>query len=165
MQIPWYIGWTLAAAIGFGILSLAAARAPFYPLKYPSGFWDLQSELKAEDIWLGTADGVRLHAWWVAPTQAPLVTLYLHGNAGNVTHRFLQIHEITAAGSSVLMLDYRGYGKSEALQASTACMQMPTQRTNICWIVVTVRGKSSYRENRWARLLRWIWLPERIVRV
>ena len=34
-------------------------------------------------------------------------------NAGNVTHRFLQIREITAAGSSVLMLDYRGYGKSE----------------------------------------------------
>jgi uncharacterized protein len=112
MQIPWYIGWTLAAAIGFGILSLAAARAPFYPLKYPSGFWDLQSELKAEDVWLRTADGVRLHAWWIAVPQTPLVTLYLHGNAGNVTHRFLQIHEITAAGSSVLMLDYRGYGKS-----------------------------------------------------
>jgi uncharacterized protein len=38
--------------------------------------------------------------------------MYLHGNAGNVTHRFLQIREITAAASSVLMLDYRGYGKS-----------------------------------------------------
>src|SRR5713101_6864106 len=112
MQVPWYVGWTLVAAIGFGILSLAAARAPFYPLKYPSGFWDLQSELKAEDVWLRTADDVRLHAWWIAVPQTPLVTLYLHGNAGNVTHRFLQIHEITAAGSSVLMLDYRGYGKS-----------------------------------------------------
>jgi hypothetical protein len=61
MQIPWYIGWTLVAAIGLGILSLAA-RAPFYPLKYPSGFWNLQSELRAEDVWLRTADGVRLHA-------------------------------------------------------------------------------------------------------
>src|SRR6266852_6391979 len=85
MQMPWYIGWTLVAAIGFGILSLAAARAPFYPLKYPSGFWDLQSELRAEDVWLRTADGVRLHAWWIAVPQTPLVTLYLHGNAGNVT--------------------------------------------------------------------------------
>jgi fermentation-respiration switch protein FrsA (DUF1100 family) len=36
----------------------------------------------------------------------------LHGNAGNLTHRFLPIQEITAAGSSVLILDYRGYGKS-----------------------------------------------------
>jgi fermentation-respiration switch protein FrsA (DUF1100 family) len=36
----------------------------------------------------------------------------LHGNAGNLTHRILPIREITAAGSSILMLDYRGYGKS-----------------------------------------------------
>jgi hypothetical protein len=42
-----------------------------------------------------------------------LVTLFLHGNAGNVTHRYARIREITAAGSSVLMLDYRGYGKSK----------------------------------------------------
>ena len=41
-----------------------------------------------------------------------LVTLYLHGNAGNITHRGSQIREITSAGSSILMLDYRGYGKS-----------------------------------------------------
>jgi uncharacterized protein len=112
MQIPWYIGWPLAVAIGFGILSLAAARAPFYPLKYPSGFWELQKEIRADDVWLLTADGIRLHAWWIAAPQASPVTLYLHGNAGNVTHRSLQVREITTAGSSVLMLDYRGYGKS-----------------------------------------------------
>jgi fermentation-respiration switch protein FrsA (DUF1100 family) len=40
------------------------------------------------------------------------VTLFLHGNAGNITHRAPRIQEIVAAGSSVLMLDYRGYGKS-----------------------------------------------------
>jgi fermentation-respiration switch protein FrsA (DUF1100 family) len=84
-----------------------------YPLKYPSGLWQLQSELGAEDVWLLTCDHVRLHAWRVAVPQAPLVTLYFHGNAGNVTHRALQILEITVAGSSVFMLDYRGYGKSE----------------------------------------------------
>jgi fermentation-respiration switch protein FrsA (DUF1100 family) len=40
------------------------------------------------------------------------VTLFLHGNAGNITHRSQSFGEITAAGSSVLMIDYRGYGKS-----------------------------------------------------
>jgi hypothetical protein len=113
MQIPWYIGWPIVIAFGLGILFMVASRAPYYPIKYPSGFWGLQSELGAEDVWLLTSDGVRLHAWWVLAPQASLVTLYLHGNAGNATHRFLQIREITAAGSSVLMLDYRGYGKSE----------------------------------------------------
>ena len=112
MQIPWYIGWPIAIGFGVGVLLMVASRAAYYPIKYPSGFWELQSKLCAEDVWLLTADGVRVHAWWVRAPQASLVTLYLHGNAGNVTHRFLPIREITAAGSSVLIIDYRGYGKS-----------------------------------------------------
>jgi fermentation-respiration switch protein FrsA (DUF1100 family) len=112
MQIPWYIGVPIVIAFSVGILFMAARRAPFYPLRYPSGIWELQSRLGAEDVWLLTSDGFRLHAWWITVPQASFVTLYLHGNAGNVTHRFMQIREITAVGSSVLMLDYRGYGKS-----------------------------------------------------
>ncbi len=113
MQIPWYIGWPVGLGLGYEILHLAASHSAFYPLKYPSGFWEAQKEIGADDVWLLTADGISLHAWWIMAPQTPLVTLYLHGNAGNVTHRFLQICEITAAGSSVLMLDYRGYGKSK----------------------------------------------------
>ena len=113
MQIPWYIGWPILIALGVGILLMLRSRAPYYPIKYPAGFWELQNALGAEDVWLVTSDGVRLHAWFVTAPQASLVTLYFHGNAGNLTYRFLQIREITAAGSSVLMLDYRGYGKSE----------------------------------------------------
>ncbi|HEY1216636.1 MAG TPA: alpha/beta hydrolase [Bryobacteraceae bacterium] len=39
--------------------------------------------------------------------------MFLHGNAGNVTHRIDHAHAITTAGSSILVLDYRGYGKSK----------------------------------------------------
>jgi fermentation-respiration switch protein FrsA (DUF1100 family) len=113
VQIPWYIGLPLTAAFAFGFLYWAANRAPYYPLKYPKGLWELQSQLGAEDVWLETRDGVRLHAWWVSAPQSTLATLYLHGNAGNVTYRFPQMRDIPAAGSSVLMLDYRGYGKSQ----------------------------------------------------
>jgi hypothetical protein len=66
----------------------------------------------ASDVWLNTPDGVRLHAWFVKHEGTRLVTLFLHGNAGNVTDRIPHIREIAAAGSSVLILDYRGYGKS-----------------------------------------------------
>ena len=104
MHVPWYIGWPIVIAFAVGILFIVASRAPYYPIKYPSGFWELQSKLGAEDVWLLTPDGVRLHAWLVRAPQESLVTLYLHGNAGNLTHRFLPIREITAAGSSVLML-------------------------------------------------------------
>jgi hypothetical protein len=112
MQIPWYIGWPITIALGVGVLFMVASRAAYYPIKYPSGFWELQGKIGAKDVWLVTSDGVRLHAWWVSAPQASLVTLYLHGNAGNLTHRFLPIREIAAAGSSALILDYRGYGKS-----------------------------------------------------
>ena len=112
MQIPWYIGWPIVIAFGVSILFMVASRAPYYPIKDPGGFWELQNKLGAEDVWLLTSDGVRLHAWLVRAPQASLVTLYFHGNAGNLTHRFQPIREITAAGSSVMMLDYRGYGKS-----------------------------------------------------
>ena len=82
MQIPWHIGWPILIALGVGILLMLASRAPYYPIKYPAGFWELQNALGAEDVWLATSDGVRLHAWFVRASQASLVTLYFHGNAG-----------------------------------------------------------------------------------
>jgi len=57
-------------------------------------------------------DGVKIHGWWVRREHSSLATLFLHGNAGNITDRARHIEEIASAGSSVLMLDYRGYGKS-----------------------------------------------------
>jgi fermentation-respiration switch protein FrsA (DUF1100 family) len=107
------LGWPIVAAAGYGILYFMANRAVYYPMKYPQGFWEMQPELGASDVWLRTSDGVRVHGWWVEQAEAQVATLFLHGNAGNLTHRLLHIREITAAGSSLLIIDYRGYGKSE----------------------------------------------------
>jgi fermentation-respiration switch protein FrsA (DUF1100 family) len=113
LDIPKFVGWPLVAACAYGALYFLANRSIYYPLKHPQGFWELQSQAGAQDAWLKTADGVRLHAWWIPCLGSRLVTLYLHGNAGNITHRVEHAREITAAGSSLLLLDYRGYGKSE----------------------------------------------------
>ena len=65
------------------------------------------------DVELTAADGVRLHAWYV-PGQGPLTLLWLHGNAGHIGHRVEQLALIQQRlGVGVLMLDYRGYGRSE----------------------------------------------------
>jgi hypothetical protein len=90
-----------------------ADRAIYVPSKYPHGNWDAQRLVGAVDAWMDASDGVKIHGWWVERPGSPLVTLYLHGNAGNITDRIPRIQKIVAAGSSVLMLDYRGYGKSE----------------------------------------------------
>jgi fermentation-respiration switch protein FrsA (DUF1100 family) len=113
VRIPAYIGWPLVAAASYGALCFWASRAVYHPMRHPQGLWDLQSRLGAQDVWLGAADGVRIHGWWIPSPGSRLATLFLHGNAGNLTHRVGHIREITAVGSSLLIIDYRGYGKSE----------------------------------------------------
>jgi len=58
---------------------MVPSRAPYHSINYPSGFWDQQSKLTAEDVWLLASVGVRFHAWWVRAPYASLVTLYFQG--------------------------------------------------------------------------------------
>jgi uncharacterized protein len=70
--------------------------------------------LRYQDVWLTTADGVRINGWFLpAGTNAPLTILFLHGNAGNISHRFEKLAILRDLGADVLIIDYRGYGRSE----------------------------------------------------
>jgi fermentation-respiration switch protein FrsA (DUF1100 family) len=111
--MPAWLVWIAIALAGYGLLAWGASKSLYYPMRYPAGDWGVQAEIGAEDVWLRARDGVKLHAWWVPAPGAALATLHLHGNAGNVTHRDLSAATIREAGSSVLLLDYRGYGRSE----------------------------------------------------
>jgi uncharacterized protein len=96
------------------VLNLLVHWSMFHPEKYPGGPWHLQEHFGAADVWLMTSDGVRVHGWKLrAQPDAEWVTLYLHGNAGNLAHRTEHMEMIPKAGSDLFMLDYRGYGKSE----------------------------------------------------
>lgn len=95
------------------MLSGIVDRFVYYPMRYPQGDWDLQASAGAQDLWFEAADGIRLNAWWFPKPGSPFATLFLHGNAGNVTHRTEHARAILRAGSAVSVLDYRGYGKSE----------------------------------------------------
>lgn len=65
-----------------------------------------------EDVLIDTSDGVRLHGWFV-PGSGDRVLLFFHGNAGNISHRLESIRQFLRLGLSVLIIDYRGYGRSE----------------------------------------------------
>jgi fermentation-respiration switch protein FrsA (DUF1100 family) len=95
----------------------------YRPMPFPRGEWQLQHEAGAEDWWLKTADDVDLHCWWFPNDGADCVTLFLHGNAGNVTHRVDHANAIKEAGSSVLVPDYRGYGRTlgRPTEAGVSC--------------------------------------------
>jgi fermentation-respiration switch protein FrsA (DUF1100 family) len=62
-----------------------------------------------------TADGETLDAWFVPASPAlPArgTVLFFHGNAGNISHRLDSIRVFHSMGLSVLIPDYRGYGRS-----------------------------------------------------
>ncbi len=86
--------------------------------------------LSYENVFLITADGVCIHGWFLpadlsakastASAEASAKTgrssptiLFLHGNAGNVSHRLDKLVVFHGLGANVLIIDYRGYGRSE----------------------------------------------------
>lgn len=82
---------------------------------YPQRQWDAtpaDGKLAYEDVWPVTSDGVKLHAWYVPAENAKGTVLFCHGNGGNVSHRLETILLLHQLGMNVLILDYRGYGKS-----------------------------------------------------
>jgi fermentation-respiration switch protein FrsA (DUF1100 family) len=70
--------------------------------------------LRHEEFDVPTADGERLHGWWMAARSAARLghLVHFHGNAGNISHRLAEAFALTASGFDVLLFDYRGYGRS-----------------------------------------------------
>jgi fermentation-respiration switch protein FrsA (DUF1100 family) len=66
----------------------------------------------AQEILLDTADRERLIAWHVPPRGDRPVVLYLHGNGGALSHRAERFRALTADGTGLVAVDYRGYGGS-----------------------------------------------------
>ena len=68
--------------------------------------------LDYESVRIGTEDGEELDAWFIPARDERAVLLFFHGNAGNISHRLDSIRIFHQLGLSVLIIDYRGYGKS-----------------------------------------------------
>ena len=74
-------------------------------------------QLPFEDIYIAVRDGnsksERIHAWWIpAAYPSDRVLLYLHGSALNVGANITHARRFHNLGFSVLLVSYRGYGKS-----------------------------------------------------
>ena len=69
--------------------------------------------LDFEDIYFKTPDHCELNGWFMKAPQARSTLLFLHGNAGNISHRLEKILMFHQLGLNVFIIDYRGYGKSQ----------------------------------------------------
>lgn len=135
--------WSLLATLvlAYGCLAALLFFSQEKLLYYPEIGREVETTphdygLAYEPLSLLTSDGERLDAWFVAQEQARASVLILHGNAGNISHRMDTIAMFHRLGYSVLIFDYRGYGRSTGkpseaglyLDAQTAWEYLARQR-------------------------------------
>jgi fermentation-respiration switch protein FrsA (DUF1100 family) len=96
------------------ILRFVENHLIYYPPRYPDGFPSQQIvEREVEDVWLLTADGVRINAFYRSNPSSKQVLLWFHGNAENIGDGFEHLKALAKIGANILAVDYRGYGRSE----------------------------------------------------
>jgi len=95
-----------------GLLYLQQPSMIFFPsraLEASPADWGLTFE----EVSLITTDRVQLHGWYLPHQGSRHTLLFLHGNAGNISHRGDSVQIFHRLGMNVLIFDYRGYGQSE----------------------------------------------------
>jgi fermentation-respiration switch protein FrsA (DUF1100 family) len=80
-------------------------------------------ELEFEPVSLLTMDEVKLHGWFIPHQRSRATLLFFHGNAGNISHRLYSLKLFHTLGLSVLIIDYRGYGRSEGKPSESGIYQ------------------------------------------
>ncbi|HXD50538.1 MAG TPA: alpha/beta hydrolase [Burkholderiales bacterium] len=111
------INLLIAAAVAYALIMLFVFLYQPRLVYFPQVERELTATPRAagldyEDVTLTTADNVKLHGWWVPSRNARGTILLMHGNAGNISHRLGYLTMFNRLGYSVLLFDYRGYGKS-----------------------------------------------------
>jgi len=74
---------------------------------------------QAQEVVLDTADGEKVIAWHVPPRGDKPLILYFHGNAGTLNLRAERFRGLTADGTGLLAVTYRGYGGSSGRPSET----------------------------------------------
>jgi len=85
----------------------------FQPMK-KQVFDPASADIAYQDVWIKTQDGIKLHGWWLPQQKQEQGTiLFLHGNAENISTHIGSVWWLPNYGYNVLLIDYRGYGRSE----------------------------------------------------
>jgi uncharacterized protein len=96
-------------------------RLVFYPTP-ATKLWNDPPVAAIEDVHFISPAGTRIHAWWLPAAPDDPVLVLFPGNAGNLSGRGETIVRIRERlGTSVLIFDYPGYGKSQGKPSEPAC--------------------------------------------
>ena len=105
----------IGAYLGLCMLLMWYENKLLYPAPRTAiGEWNKRTTWGAEEAEFKAADGTKLHGWFFPSRQPKRVMLLCHGNGENTplaAHEAMWLRDQFDA--SVLVWDYRGYGKSE----------------------------------------------------
>ncbi len=114
-------------------------------LFHPTRGIDIRPEalgIEAEEVRLRTNDDVTIHGFYLSAASSDRALLFLHGNAGNASHRLPNAHALRRLGIHVLIIDYRGYGMSEGEPSERGAYE--DARTGLAYL----RDSRSIHEDR-----------------
>jgi fermentation-respiration switch protein FrsA (DUF1100 family) len=118
-SLKWFVIVALAGYGGLIALMYVTQRALMYfpeTARTPPSAAGLP---QAEEIFLNTADGERVIAWHVMARGDKPVVLYFQGNGASLRYRVERFRMLTADGTGLLALSYRGYGGSSGSPSET----------------------------------------------
>jgi uncharacterized protein len=102
----------LAGYLGLVVLLYIAQRSLMYFPEHMRTAPAAAGLPAAEEVVLDAVDGERVIAWHIVPRAEGQVVLYFHGNGGALRHRVERFRALTADGTGLLALSYRGFGGS-----------------------------------------------------
>src|SRR5262249_32744142 len=119
VKAPWYdrtmntLKWlVIFSLLGFGAFVVLLFVAPPSLQYFSERFCRAPAaggRPEAEEVVLDPADGERVIAWHVPPRGDKPVVLYFHGNGGSLRGRVDRFRDLTADGTGLVALSYRGY--------------------------------------------------------
>jgi hypothetical protein len=112
----------LAIYCGLVVLAYAAQRMlQYFPERHRTAPADADLP-EAQELVLETADGERVIVWHVPARGEKPAILYFHGNGGALRWRSDRFRALTADGTGLLALSYRGYGGSSGSPTEAGLM-------------------------------------------
>jgi fermentation-respiration switch protein FrsA (DUF1100 family) len=111
--------------VGYGalvaLLYVAQRSMQYFPERFRTAPTDA-GLAGAEEVILDTPDGERVIVWHVPPRGEQPVVLYFHGNGASLRWRVDRFRALTADGTGLVALSYRGYGGSSGSPSETGFM-------------------------------------------
>ena len=122
-KLLFVIGVLILIYVGLvAVIYLGQSRLVYFPTSSIDATPDLIN-LSYEDVWLQTQDGDRIHGWYLPEEDAKWTVLMFHGNGGNISHRLQTLDILNKIGVNTLIIDYRGYGRSQGQPSEQATYQ------------------------------------------